>query len=116
MIKALWYSGLTFDGAGDMPGKTRGPAAHFWLKTENEKAVYFLCASHELNLCLSKVSNVPQILSMIHTMQFFGLFYKFSPKSQKKVVIIKFVKKILVSMSKSNIKPTCETNELKDIR
>ena len=76
MVKALQDSGLdpkmcpsqTFDGAGNTPGKTNGAAAQFCLKTESEKAAYFQCASHELNLCLSKASKVPQVSNMISTM------------------------------------------------
>ena len=62
MVKALQYSDLdpkmcrleTFDGVGNMTRKTKGAATQFCLQIENEKAVYFHCASHELNLCLSK--------------------------------------------------------------
>ena len=66
-------------------GKTKGAAAQFCLKTENEKAVYFHCASHRQNYCLSKRSKVPQASNMISTMEFLGLFYRFSPKRQRKL-------------------------------
>ena len=62
----------------------KGAAAQFCLKTENEKVAYFHRASHELNLCLSKASKVPQI----STVQFLGLFYKFSPKCNRKVELL----------------------------
>ena len=74
-----------FDGAGNMSGKTKGAATQFCLKIENEKAVYFHCTSHELNLCLSKASKVPQVSNMISTIRFLGLLYKFSPKRQRKL-------------------------------
>ena len=51
----------TFDVAGNMSGKTKGAATQFCLKIENETAVYFHCVSHELNLCFSKVSKIPQV-------------------------------------------------------
>ena len=63
-------------------------AAQFCLKTENEKAAYFHHASHELNLCLSKASKIPQI----STVQFLGLFYKFSPKCNRKVELLILLK------------------------
>ena len=57
----------TYDGAGHMSGKLKGATAIFCSETGNDKAVYFHCASHELNLCLSKASKVPQIYHMIST-------------------------------------------------
>ena len=74
----------TFDGAGKMSGKTKGAASQFCLKTENEKAVYFHCRSHELNLCLSKASKVPQVSNMISAMQFLGLFIDFLQNVKEK--------------------------------
>ena len=65
-----------------MSGK-KGAAAQFCLKTENKKAVYFHCASHKLNLCLSKAFKVTQVSKVISTMQFLGQFYKFSSKRQR---------------------------------
>ena len=74
-----------YDGAGHMSGKLKGAAAIFCSETGNDKAVYFHCASHELNLCLSKASKVPQIYHMISTMQAFEMFFKYSPKRQRKL-------------------------------
>ena len=62
----------------------KGAAAQFCLKTKNEKVVYFHRASHELNLCLSKASKVPQI----STVQFLGLYSKMEQKGR----IINFVR------------------------
>ena len=59
----------TFDGAGNILGKTKRAVARFCLKTKSEKALYFHCASHELNLCLPKVPQVSNMLS------FFFFFY-----------------------------------------
>ena len=50
LLKAFQDSGLdpkmcrsqTFDSAGNMSGKRKRAAAQFCLKTENEKAVYFV--------------------------------------------------------------------------
>ena len=68
-----------------MSGKVKGAAAFFCSKTGNDKAVYFSCTSHEHNLYLSKASKVPQIYNMISTMQALGIFFKYSPKRQRKL-------------------------------
>ena len=66
IINALNNAGLypqmcraqTYDGAGNMAGKEKGAAAKFCSETGNEKAVYFHCTSHELNLFLSKAFKI----------------------------------------------------------
>ena len=88
-----------------MSGKTKGASAQFCLRTENEKAVCFHCGSHEPNLCLSKTSKVPQI----STMQFLGLFYKFSPKRQRKAELLISLKNSCKDGLKSKVKAICET-------
>ena len=55
----------TYDGAGNMAGKEKGAAAKFCFETGNEKAVYFHCTSHELNLSLSKSYKILQIMKMV---------------------------------------------------
>ena len=54
----------TYDGAGNMAGKQQGAANQLKLKTGNENATYFHCASNELNFTLSKSSKVPDIYNM----------------------------------------------------
>ena len=63
----------TFDGAGNISGKTKRAVARFCLKTKSEKALYFHCASHELNLCLPKV---PQVSNMLSFFFFFFIYDK----------------------------------------
>ena len=46
----------TYDGAGNMARKQQGAANQLKLKTGSENAMYFHCASHKLNLALSKSS------------------------------------------------------------
>ena len=66
IINALNNAGLypqmcrpqTYDRASNMAGKEKGAAAKFCSETGNEKAVYFHCTSHELNLFLSKASKI----------------------------------------------------------
>ena len=68
-----------------MSGKVKGAAVIFCSETGNDKAVYFRCASHELNLCLSKSSKVPRIYNTISTMQALAIFFKYSPNRQRKL-------------------------------
>ena len=60
----------TYDSAGNISGKVKGAAAIFSSKTGNDKAVYFNCTCHKLNLCLSKASKVPQIYIFSASKQF----------------------------------------------
>ena len=55
-----------------MAGKEKGAAAKFCSETGNEKAVYFHCTSHELNLSLSKASKILQVI--VCTIQMLGIF------------------------------------------
>ena len=71
-----------YDGAGNKSGKWKGAAAVFRSETGNESAGYLHCVSHEFNLCLSKV---PQVFNMVSTMQALGIFFKYSPKRQRKL-------------------------------
>ena len=98
----------TYDGAGNMSGKVKGAAATFYMETGNDKAVYFHCASHQLNLCLSKASKVPQVFNMISTMQVLGIFFKYSPKRQRKLEAS--ISELASEHNlKYKIKPLCET-------
>ena len=73
----------TYNGTGNMTGKEKGAAVNFFSETGNEKAVYFDCASHELNLSLSKASKILQVMNMFSTMQMLGIFFKYSSKRQR---------------------------------
>ena len=103
----------TYDGAGNMAGKERGAANQFRLKTGNMKATYFHCASHELNLALSKASKVPEIYNMVCVMQTVGIFFKYSPKRQRALEhsIEDECKKNNKNpnTAKTKVKPLCET-------
>ena len=59
-----------------MTGKEKGAAAKFCSETGNEKAVYFHCTSHELNLFLSKATKILQVMNMVSTMQMLGIFLR----------------------------------------
>ena len=93
IISALNNAGLylqmcctqTYDEAGNMAGKEKVAAAKFCSQKENEKAVYFHCTSDELNLSLPKASKVLQVMNMVNAMQMLGIFFKYSPKCQRKL-------------------------------
>ena len=93
IIKALNEVGLnikkcrvqTYDGAGNMAGKQQGAASQLKLKTGNENATYFHCASNELNLALSKSSKVPDIYNMICLLQALEKFFVNSPKREQEL-------------------------------
>ena len=82
-LDTKYYRSQTYDGAGNMAGKQKDAAKKFQLLTGNTKAPYIHCGSHELNLYLSKASNVPEVYNMVCTMQFLGIYFKFSPKRQR---------------------------------
>ena len=82
-LDSMIYFSQTCDVAEDVLGKLKGAASIFCLKTENNRDVLFQYASHELNLCLLKVSEVPQIFHMVKTMQVLGIFK--SPKPRRKL-------------------------------
>ena len=103
----------TYDGAGNMSGHLNGCAANF-LK-ENPNAPYFHCASHNLNLALSKASKIPEISCMLDTLTTVGIFFKYSPKRQrqleKDVLTINDQRKKDGSplIASEKIKPMCQT-------
>ncbi len=56
----------TYDGAGNMDGRQKGCAKLFQVVAQ--RALYFHCASHELNLALCHACKVPEIQSMVCTL------------------------------------------------
>ena len=68
----------TYDGAGNMAGHLNGCSALFRKKVP--KATYYHCASHELNLALSKTAKVPEIKCMFSTLTSLDIFFRYSPK------------------------------------
>ena len=75
----------TYYGAANMAGKQQGAANQLKLKTSNENATYFHCASHELNLALSKSSIVPDIHNMVCLLQTLTKFMVDSPKLEQEL-------------------------------
>ena len=60
----------TYDGASNMAGHLNGFKAKF------PRATYYHCASHELNLALSKTARVAEISCMLSTLTSIGLFFQ----------------------------------------
>ena len=75
--------------------------------------MHFHCASHELNLRLSKASKVPEVHSMVKTMQSLCLFFRFSVKRQ--IILEAAIAQTYSNNEKTKqkvkqkVKPLCET-------
>ena len=52
-----------------MAGKQNRAARNFQKNTQNDRALYYHCASHELNLALTKASKVPEVFNMVCLLQ-----------------------------------------------
>ena len=69
-----------YDGARNMAGQQRGCAARFQRLAP--KAPYFHCASHYLNLALSKACDISDIQCMLNVIKTMGILFKYSRKKQ----------------------------------
>ena len=105
--------GQGYDGAGAMAGALKGCQAR--LKAEVPQAVYYHCSSHQLNLAISKACSVPEIQRMISSLKALGVFFKYSPKRQRKLESsVKHVNEERqvhnkLQISKTKFKLLCET-------
>ncbi len=61
-----------------MAGQFNGCAAQIY-----PQAIYYHCASHQLNLALSKTTNIREVQVMISAVTSLGLFFKYRPKRQR---------------------------------
>ena len=73
--------GQGYDGTSNMSSAVKGCQGRF--KRVAPLATYYHCASHQLNLCLSKAATVPEVHSMVCTLKCLGLFFKYSAKCQR---------------------------------
>ena len=73
--------GQGYDGAGAMAGALNGCQALL----QAEEAMFYHCSSHQLNLALSKACTVPEIHQMVSSLKALGIFFKYSPKRQRKL-------------------------------
>ena len=97
-----------------MARKHQGAPNQLKLKAGNENAMYFHCASHGLNLALSKSSKVPDIYNMICLLQELGKFFMSSPKREQELkrCIKSKVEEKQFNIMKKTIKPLCETRRV----
>ena len=100
----------TYDGAGNMSVKLKGCCAQF-LKTV-PKAVYYHCASHQLNLVLLKTTLISEVQVMLETLLSVGLFFKYSSKRQRQLE--KCIERVNESagnskVTKTKVKTMCQT-------
>ena len=82
-----------------------------WQENKTSNSKFPNCASHELNLALTKASRVPEISNIGCLLQSLGRFFASSPKRQhvfEKVIQVKFGQSTFNKMKKK-IKPLCET-------
>ena len=75
--------GQTYDGAGNMSGKQKGCAATF--QRIAPRALYCHCASHDLNLALSKACALPEVHTMLCVIKSVGIYFKYSPKRTRQL-------------------------------
>ena len=70
----------TYDCARNMAAQQRGCAARFQRLAS--KALYFHCASHDLNLPLSKACDISDIQCILNDIKTVGILFKYSPEKQ----------------------------------
>lgn len=52
----FFFGGQSYDGAGNMAGRTKGAAAR--IKERYPLATYIHCSSHKLNLCVMQACSI----------------------------------------------------------
>ena len=120
MIESLKINGTNisycrsqaYDSAGNMAGKQNGAALNFKKKkknTQNDRALYYHCASDKFNLALAKASRVPEIFDTVCLFQSLGRFFASSPKRQRlfEKVIQENIDQSTFNKIKKKIKPFC---------
>lgn len=70
--------GQGYDGAGNMAGREKGCAAR--IKSKYPDACYVHCHSHQLNLCVVKITKIGDIKDMFDSCGFISRFFEDSPK------------------------------------
>ena len=73
--------GQCYDGAGNMSGVRNGLAAR--VTQDFPKAVYTLCSSHKLNLCVVKSCDITEVRNMIDKATEVAIFFNYSPQRQR---------------------------------
>ena len=96
--------GQGYNGAGNMAGVCNGAAK--LIRSKFPKAIYFHCASHKLNLCVSQLCKLISVANMMDAISSFANYFNFSPKRQ--YALEEFVSKYPNAV-KSKLLPLCRT-------
>ena len=106
----------SYDGASYMAGFINGCAANFMKIVP--QAHYYHCASHSLNLALSKACQVPGVQHMMSTQQTLAVFFKHSPNRQRRLqksteeINIQRKRECLKEVGVEKVKLLCETRRV----
>ena len=73
--------GQCYDGAGNMAGRLNG--ASTLIKEDYNKAIYFHCMNHRLNLCIADTCSYQLVRDMMATVRKLSEFFNNSPKRQQ---------------------------------
>ena len=74
--------GQCYDGAGNMPSRLDGA----FIKEDYNKAIYFHCMNHRLNLCIANTRSYQLVRDMMATVRKLTEFFNNSPKQQQHLV------------------------------
>ena len=97
--------GQAYDGAAAMSGQHNGVQKH--ILDHCPTATYVHCASHALNLCLAKASDVREIRAAITTMHEVAVFYN---ESNKRLLNLQqFIESECPESSRTRLKMHCTT-------
>ena len=77
-VDTSYMIGQGYDGAAAMSGEWNGVQKH--VQDVCSSAIYVHCASHSLNLCLVKASEIPAIKACVTLMQSIAVFFTDSNK------------------------------------
>ena len=97
--------GQGYDGASNMSGPVKGAAAI--IQRDHPGALYLHFASHQLNLCIVKSTQVQHVRNMMGTMEKVWLFFEGHPKRQVKLE--EAVTKIAPETNHMKLKNMCRT-------
>ena len=97
--------GQCYDGAGNMAGRLNGASS--LIKGEYNKAVYFHCMNHRLNLCIADTCSYQLVRDMMATVRKLSEFFNNSPKRQQH--LIKNIKELLPDNNHQVLINVCRT-------
>ena len=104
-IDTTFMIGQGYDGAAAMSGEFNGVQKH--IGDMCPKAIYVHCASHTLNLCLIKSSEITTIKACISMMHCIAVFYTDSNKCLAELQ--KAIQEVCPDSKHTRLKKHCET-------